>query len=192
MFDQRIEKLAKEYKTNRKRYMVNSRTKGNNWERKVVSLLNTWCKGEWTFRRSYSKNDEKCTGDITVLDPKRPFPLHIECRKNESWRLEEIVTKGENSTLVKWFLEKEKDKTTKRSLVYVFSKNMRTPIAMMRHPLFIRLEDKFGTRPGSWLARITGNIKGAILFEQDDYVFMSFSTFLSWIDPVGLDETIYE
>ena len=74
--------------------MVNSKHKGDKFERKVASILGDW----WGFKFSRTPqsggahwlSDNNAVGDI-VSPPQADFPLVIECKHRENWTIENIM-----------------------------------------------------------------------------------------------------
>ena len=74
--------------------MVNSKKKGDTFERKVASILGEW----WGYKFSRTPqsggahwlSDNNAVGDI-VSPPQANFPLVIECKHRENWTIENIM-----------------------------------------------------------------------------------------------------
>jgi len=74
--------------------MVNSKQKGNTFERKIAKVLGDW----WGFKFSRTPQsggshwlaDNNAVGDI-VAPPQANFPLVIECKHRENWTIENIM-----------------------------------------------------------------------------------------------------
>jgi hypothetical protein len=119
---------------------INSRNKGNAFERLIANKLTSLFEGKLTFSRSPLSGgwDKKAqTGDIFPLEMKDTFPLIIEARKNKSLTLDRLLT--ENSIIDIWFSEKKKlyqDHATKYSLIhkpiiFIMSRNNFKPIVVV-------------------------------------------------------------
>ena len=110
-----------------------SRTKGHGFERQVRNIL----QDAWEMRlertpMSGGWGKMKTGGDILGNDD---FPLYIECRKQEGWKLDQLF-KGKGVLWDWWEEVKEKSKSEERTPIVVFSRN-HAPIYVMCYSLMI-------------------------------------------------------
>ncbi len=103
---------------------MNSKKKGNNFERKVAHIICDY------FKLPYNENPRtplsggavRWKGDIQKSDKlKAIFPFYIECKKRENWDLIDLI--NPNSELNKWWQKCVKDCPADEFPLLIFSKN---------------------------------------------------------------------
>ncbi|AID50505.1 hypothetical protein [Bacillus phage CP-51] len=112
---------------------INSKNKGAEYERKIAKALGSWW-GEQFQRTPASgglqwKEDNRVTGDI-VTPPDSIFPFTIECKKRESWDLNQFL-KG-TGEMEEWWTQATRDaKKINMKPMVIFSRNFDTDYVMM-------------------------------------------------------------
>lgn len=111
---------------------VNGRNKGAKFERDIAKILSKWW-GEEFHRTPASgglhwQADNRVAGDI-VAPVDSDFPFNVECKKQESWNMEQII-KG-TGDVVSWWEQCINDaKRVDEIPLLIFSKN-HSPIYYM-------------------------------------------------------------
>lgn len=113
--------------------MVNGRTKGANYERKIAKLLSSW--SGIPLRRTpmsggWSEGHPEVSGDIVSVEPDKPFAYHVECKNNESWAWEATL-KGKGP-VYEWWKQATSQCPLHKSPWLIFSKAYRDDWLMMR------------------------------------------------------------
>jgi hypothetical protein len=112
---------------------INSRTKGQTAERKLVTVFEKWWGTEF-FRTPGSGslatmgfkkfNDISMSGDIQTSDP--TFPFCVESKKVEGFRLEQILS-SEKTLLHSWWEQTIRETPEDKKPLLVFTRN-RAPL----------------------------------------------------------------
>jgi len=99
--------------------MVNSKKKGNAWENKIATQIrNYFVPEDYDAKTAHSlvhrtpmSGGHVERGDLIIKPPIwKHFPWFIECRNRESWSWKNVMEKGKNSVIGKWFQEDAIDK----------------------------------------------------------------------------------
>lgn len=118
---------------------INSKNKGSSYELKIAKLLSEWW-GEEFHRTPMSgglhwKEDNRVAGDI-VTPPNSIFPFSIECKKRESWKLDDLLKT--NTEIDSYWYQCVRDaRAVKLKPMVIFSKNFYGDLMM------ITMEDFF-------------------------------------------------
>lgn len=70
---------------------MNSSDKGKSYERKIAKALSIWC-GFELIRTPMSGGWQGTSGDIKPKDATKLFPFVLECKKQEQWNMEQILS----------------------------------------------------------------------------------------------------
>jgi hypothetical protein len=83
--------------------IINSRKKGNSFERNIAKLLSKW--SNLNFKRTPLSGGWAKTGDITPISPidMVSFPFNIEIKKYKHWDLNQILTTNFKCKIYKWW-----------------------------------------------------------------------------------------
>ncbi len=141
-----------------------SRTKGHGFERQVRNILqDAWDMQLERTPMSGGWGKMKTGGDILGNDD---FPFYIECRKQETWRLDQLFTvKG---VLWEWWEEvKEKSKLEERTPLLIFSRN-HAPIYVMSYTEMIPFH---------------GDLNDIPCFTRDDAIVLLLEHFVKECSP---------
>jgi hypothetical protein len=120
--------------------MVNSKKKGNAWENKIAKQIREYFVSDKydakiahnLVHRTPLSGGHVERGDLIIKPPIwRAFPWFVECRNRESWSWKNVWEKGEESLILKWFLEDavekchpyDNDSSYPRRPLLLFTKN---------------------------------------------------------------------
>ena len=123
---------------------INSKNKGSEYELKIAKILSKWW-GEEFHRTPMSgglhwKNDNRVAGDI-VTPPNSVFPYSVECKKRESWKLDDLMKN--NTEIDSYWSQCVRDaKAVKLRPLLIFSKNFYVDLIMLSMEDFFCLADK--------------------------------------------------
>lgn len=118
--------------------MVNSKSKGSEYERKVAKILGSWW-GEEFHRTPMSgglhwHEDNRVSGDI-VTPPGSLYPFTTECKKREGWSFEQIL-KGTGEVEEWWKQSTGDSKRVGLLPLVVFAKNFSPNYMMLTESVF--------------------------------------------------------
>lgn len=117
---------------------INSRSKGNRYERDMAAAFTHWT--GFKMVRTPSSGFTHKTGDICPKEPEHmvEFPLNIELKKRNTWNLSDLITaKRVNSGIIDWWKQCINDaKQSYRIPVLIFSKNLDIDYALMSERVF--------------------------------------------------------
>lgn len=117
---------------------INSRTKGQTAERKLVKLFEAWWgskffrtpgSGAFATRGFMSVDTTDMAGDIVT--PDKTFPFCVESKKVEGWTLEQLLT-SQVTKLHSWWEQTVRESPEGRTPLLVFTKNHAPLYVMMR------------------------------------------------------------
>lgn len=163
---------------------INSRNKGNTFERKIAKAFTDWSGGKMIFRRSPLSGGWEPrvqTGDIFPIGFQDHFPFIIEVRKNEQFSIDKALS---GSCIIdKWFQEKKtmyddyrkKHKLEYKELIFIMSRNGMKPVVVEElKSTFIRPDyhhdyniDKPRPNTKTWIGEIRNDGRGYIIFDLD-------------------------
>lgn len=155
-----------------------ARSRGARYERKVRDVLSEWWGSEFTrtpqsggFATKQFRDNWNAAGD--VVTPDDTFPFSVECKNQEDWEFEKLLTAPKNNLFLWW--EQTYDQTDLMSKIplLVFTKNykpdffmmaevdwpvdqmdkvvrVRTPLASEYWLVIGRLHDLIETNPERW------------------------------------------
>lgn len=141
--------------------IINARSKGSTFERKIAQEVSVWTGIE--FKRTPMSGGWAKTGDITPKEPKEmvKFPFNLELKNQESWSWGLLFQKGvdrkRKKKLIKgklmgpvkdWWLQAKGDaKKSKRIPILIFTRNGEHEYCMIRNSLFqqLNLEEQLKT-----------------------------------------------
>lgn len=116
--------------------MAQSGPKGNSYERRIAKLLTKWS-GIELIRTPMSGAWQGTTGDITPKNKNHPFPFLIECKKNEGWDMDAVVS-GRSALFKSWIdqliRETREDQIITGELKFpllIFSRNRRSDYLLL-------------------------------------------------------------
>ena len=131
------------------------KSKGSGFENQVAKILGEWwcgisfrrtpCSGGWDKSFKGRDNFVLAPGDIQA-PPEVNFPWITECKKDESWKLENLIsTRATKNIFNAWFAQVEEDAQSAGKLpLLVFSKNF--------SPIFVAVTELPPVRFGGVLA----------------------------------------
>lgn len=99
--------------------MLNSKKKGNKWENEIATVIrNHFVPGTYDavtahglVHRTPMSGGHVERGDLIIKPPIwRWFPWFVECRNRESWLWKNLMERGHDSLIGKWFQEDAIDK----------------------------------------------------------------------------------
>ena len=166
---------------------INSRTKGNTFERMLAKKFTEWSGGKLTFRRtplSGGWDPRAQTGDIFPLEMKDTFPFIIEARKNEQFTLDNLL--DDSSIVIKWITEKEnlysghrkKYGHDRKPLIFIMCKNNRTPVVVLNRRDFYWFDEDIAGKYGTSLE----DVKHIHLWsDPEDHFILNLDDFLDAI-----------
>jgi len=129
--------------------IINARTKGGTFERKVAKKMSKWT--GVTLRRTPMSGGWNKTGDITPLEPEDmvSFFFSVELKNNEVWLMSDLL-KGVNrkNGIISWWKQCAHDCEGKNKIpLLIFTKNREDEFCMMRSKNFdLLLGDDFEGR----------------------------------------------
>lgn len=113
---------------------VNSKKKGDGFERKIAKLLSEW----WneSFERVpasgglHWKNDQRVYGDIIPPEGSN-FPFTVECKNRESWNMDSLFSGSKEIQL--WWDQVSGDcEESGKKPMLIFTRNRRPDYVMIR------------------------------------------------------------
>ena len=116
---------------------VNSKTKGDTYERKIAKKLT-----EWTglkFERVPASGglkwaeDNRVYGDIVTNDP--DFPITIECKNREEWNMDSLIN-GSKKVAAWWNQVTDDTAVTGNAPMVIFTRNLQPDYVMIRAESF--------------------------------------------------------
>jgi hypothetical protein len=160
----------------------NGRRKGAAYELKIAKKLADWC-GEVLRRTPMSGGWSKDAafgvgGDLVCDNP--CFSYHVEMKKREGWRLEDLLTGANNthsSSILEWWRQtlRESAHTGKIPLL-IFSRNLLPDLVMLRY--VSGAAQTLIDLPNTLTARLPG-FEGA----DAEVVIATLNLFLSQVQP---------
>lgn len=131
-------KKAPAKKVPEKKKKINSRTKGQSAERKLVKLFSTWWgsdffrtpgSGAFATKGFAGIDTSSMAGDLVTTDS--TFPFCVESKKVEGWTLEQILTSNKTK-IHAWWEQTVRECPPDKVPLLVFTKN-HSPIYCMLH-----------------------------------------------------------
>ena len=117
--------------------MVMGRSKGSRFERKMAKVVGDWCGIELMRTPQSGGMGESFPGDLMPKDKLIPFALMIECKHQEGWTFQSLITGWPDyKEVYKWW---EQCQSASDSYMYptipilLFKKNRCPVLVMMRH-----------------------------------------------------------
>lgn len=106
--------------------VVNSRSKGNKFERDIAKLLTSW--SDISMKRTPMSGGWSKTGDITPVKPEDmvKWPFNVELKKRENWNLVDLIT-GNNikTSIISWWEQCLSDSSKSGKIpMLIFTKNL--------------------------------------------------------------------
>jgi len=129
-------KKAPAKKVSEKKKKINSRTKGQSAERKLVKLFSTWWgsdffrtpgSGAFATKGFAGIDTSSMAGDLVTTDS--TFPFCVESKKVEGWTLEQILTSNKTK-IHAWWEQTVRECPPDKVPLLVFTKN-HSPIYCM-------------------------------------------------------------
>lgn len=100
-----------------------NKNKGRNFERHIAKLLSDWS-GVQLRRTPLSggwSNHPDVSGDIVCEASDANFPIHIECKNNESWSWKQVL-KGTGPVFSQWWVQTLSDCIDYKYPLLIFSR----------------------------------------------------------------------
>lgn len=147
---------------------INSKNKGNEYERKVAKILGEWW-GE-DFKRTpmsgglHWDKDNRVSGDI-VPPPDSLFPFTTECKKRESWEFH-LAFKSKNEIDDYWTQSVGDANRVNKKPMVVFSKNRQPNYLMIAHSDWVVL----GEPKIPHIVLNNGNLQSRVICILDEFV----------------------
>lgn len=151
---------------------VNGRRKGANYELKIAKLFGEAFGME--FRRTplsggWAKGNPGVSGDLVCMDlDPGAFPWHIECKRQEGWKLESIFT-DKKEWLNTWWKQASDECPKGKRPVLVFGRNRVPDLAMCKYY-------DIGTPAGTYIKTFVGPRS------SQSVIIMALHDFLDLID----------
>ncbi len=127
---------------------VDSGAKGSTYERRIAKLFSQWAgelirrtpmSGGWAGSKAFD-----VAGDLVSNNP--AFTLHIEAKKHERWRLEDLLTgarKEGSTSLIAWWEQATRECPESKSPLLVFSRNLLPDLVMLyEEDMFLLTENQ--------------------------------------------------
>lgn len=149
--------------------IVNSRSKGGSYERRIAKKFSEWCGFE--VRRTPSSGALMKTGDIFPVVPENMvrFPFSIELKNRESWDFKELFDRKNKVGIFSYWKQCTSDADmSNRVPMLVFTKNGSPDYCMTDNREIVRIIS--GREVGSVVTS-----DGYIVFELEALFSFSFS-----------------
>lgn len=124
-----------------------SKRKGSTYELKIAKIMSEW--SGMTLKRTplsggWARENPEVTGDLVCVEPGKFFPLHVECKNNESWNWERALH-GQGPVFNAWWIQATEECPANKFPILVFSQAYKNDWVMFDH---VRLS-------GSWTKKLS-------------------------------------
>lgn len=117
-----------------------SRRKGSRFEREVAKILSEWWGAEFArtplsggFATKSFRDDWNAAGDLVT--PDSTFPFCVECKNNESWDFNQLLT-SDKSALCAWWKQTVEECSEGLEPLLIFTRNYQPTYFMMRRDAY--------------------------------------------------------
>lgn len=162
---------------------INSRAKGNRYERDMAQAFSTWT--GFKMVRTPSSGFTHKTGDICPKEPENmvEFPINIELKKRNTWNLSDLITnKRVKNGIIDWWKQCINDASQSyRIPILIFSKNLDIDYVLMSKAVYDAMFDacpftigKFSHKMYDEVDNIGFNAE-VVIFSLKDFLKMPYA-----------------